>query len=64
MAADVREKLNHTLWVEVRLMMYLSRCISLAICGLVAVVATADVAFAQSGGWGVGVRLFNMPRTR
>gem|GEM_PF-1968679 len=62
-AAEVREKLNHTLWVEVRLMMYLSRNISLAICGLVAVAATADVAFAQSGGGGGG-RLVNMPRTR
>lgn len=44
--------------------MYLSRCFSLAICGLVAVAATADVAFAQSGSWGGGVRLLNMPRTR
>ena len=37
--------------------MYLSRHFSLAICGLVAVAATADVAFAQSGGRG-------MPMTR
>jgi hypothetical protein len=33
-------------------MMFLSRHFSLAICGLVAVVATADVAFAQRGGGG------------
>jgi hypothetical protein len=60
-AADVREKLNHTLWVKVRLMMYLSKYFSLAICGLVAVAVTADVAFAQSGGGGGGRSL---PRTR
>ena len=41
--------------------MYLSRYFSLAICGLVAFAATADVAFAQSGGGGGGR---NMPRTR
>jgi hypothetical protein len=41
-------------------MMHLSKYFSLAICGLVAVAATADAAFAQSGGGGGRT----MPRTR
>jgi hypothetical protein len=36
------------------MMMFLSRHFSLALCGLVAVAATADVAFAQRGGGGRG----------
>ncbi len=63
MAVEVRENLNHTIWVEVRLMMYLSKYFSLAICGWVAVAATADV-FAQSGNGGGLFRLVNIPRTR
>ncbi len=43
--------------------MYLSKYFSLAICGLVAVAATADV-FAQSGNGGGLFRLVNIPRTR